>query len=61
MSKHQDKLERKSSAKSEIRKDRGALDDQDLDKVTGGDKASPKEFPKETITLDYGRIVYQYN
>jgi hypothetical protein len=61
MSKHQDKLEQKSSAKSEIRKDRGVLDDQDLEKVTGGDKASPKEFPKETITLDYGRIVHQYN
>ncbi len=61
MSKHQDKLEQKSLAKSEIRKDRGALGDQDLEKVTGGDKASPKEFPKETIALDYGRIAYQYN
>jgi hypothetical protein len=60
MSKHQDKLQQKSPAKPEIDNDRGALDDQDLAKVTGGDKASPKEFPKEIITLDYGRIEYQY-
>lgn len=35
MSKHDDKLEQKSPAKPEI----GALDDNDLEKVTGGDNA----------------------
>ena len=48
MSKHQNKLQQKSPAKPEIDNDRGALDDQDLARVTGGDKASPQEFPKET-------------
>jgi hypothetical protein len=48
MSKHQGKLQQKSPAKPEIDNDRGALDDQDLARVTGGDKASPQEFPKET-------------
>jgi hypothetical protein len=58
MSKHDEKLEQKSPAKTEIS---GALDDKDLEKVTGGDKASPKEtFPKETVTLNYGHIEYTY-
>ena len=35
MSKHDDKLEQKSPAKTEI----GVLDDNDLEKVTGGDNA----------------------
>ena len=56
MSKHHNKLQQKSSAKPEFDNDCGALDDRDLAKVTGGDKASPKE----TITFDYGRIEYQY-
>jgi hypothetical protein len=60
MSKHQDKLQQKSLAKLGINNVCGALDDQDLEKVTGGDKASPKEFPKETITLNYGSIAYEY-
>jgi hypothetical protein len=58
MSKHDEKLEQKSPAKTEIS---GALDDKDLEKVTGGDKASPKEtFPKETLTLAYGHINFEY-
>jgi len=60
MSKLHNKPQQKSPAKPEIDNDCGALDDRDLAKVTGGDKASPKEFPKETITFDYGRIEYQY-
>jgi len=60
MSKHQDKLEQKSLAKSEIRKDRGALDDQDLANVTGGDKGVPKVFPRETVTFSYARIEFKY-
>ena len=60
MSKHHSKLQQQSPAKSEIDNDCVALDDRDLAKVTGGDKASPKEFPKETITFNYGRIEYQY-
>jgi hypothetical protein len=60
MSKHEDKLEQKSPAKPEIRKGSGALDDQDLEKVTGGDKAAPKEFPKETVSIAYGAIEFQY-
>ena len=60
MSKHHNKLQQKSPAKPEIDNDCGALDDRDLAKVTGGDKASPKDFPKETMTFDYGRIEYQY-
>ena len=60
MSKHHNKLQQRSPAKPEIDNDCGALDDLDLAKVVGGDKASPKEFPKEAITFDYGRIEYQY-
>jgi hypothetical protein len=59
MSKHDEKLEQKSPAKTEIS---GALDDKDLEKVTGGDKASPKEtFPKETVTFNYGHLEIAYN
>jgi hypothetical protein len=61
MSKHEDKLEQKSPAKPEIRGS-GALDDKDLEKVTGGDKASPKEtFPKQTVTFNYGHLEIAYN
>ena len=58
MSKQENKLVQKSPAKTEIS---GALDDNDLEKVTGGDKASPKEtFPTETISLSYGHIEWTY-
>jgi hypothetical protein len=58
MSKQENKLVQKSPAKTEIS---GALDDNDLEKVTGGDKASPKEtFPTETISLSYGYIEWTY-
>ena len=60
MSKHQDKPEQKSPAKPEIEKGSGALGDQDLDKVTGGGKVAPKEFPKETVSFEYGGINIQY-
>ncbi len=40
MSKHDEKLEQKSPAMTEIS---GALDDKDLDKVTGGDVALTHE------------------
>ena len=60
MSKHEDKLEQKSAAKTEI-KGSGALDDKDLEKVTGGDKASLKEtYPTETMSLSYGHIEWTY-
>jgi hypothetical protein len=57
MSKHDEKLEQKSAVKSEIN---GALDDKDLEKVTGGDKASPKETVKETVTFNYGSLQIKY-
>jgi hypothetical protein len=58
MSKRENKLVQKSPAKTEIS---GALDDNDLETVSGGDKASPKEtFPTETISLNYGRIEWTY-
>jgi hypothetical protein len=41
MSKHQDKLERKSPAKPEIEKGSAALDENDLEKVTGGQISIP--------------------
>jgi hypothetical protein len=59
MSKH---LEQKSPAKHEIS---AALDDKDLEMVTGGDKpVRPKtvtwthddESPKEEVTFEYGAI-----
>ena len=60
----QDRLEQKSSAKTEVI---GALADKDLDMVAGGDKAAPQrgkgaaqEGPKETITFEYGGLVIQY-
>jgi hypothetical protein len=61
MSKHQDKLERTSPATPEIANSGGALDDQDLEKVTGGDKASPKEFPKETVSFAYAAVAVKYS
>ena len=58
MSKHENKLMQKSRAKTEIS---GALDDNNLDKVTGGGKASPKETgPTEAISLSYGSIAWAY-
>jgi hypothetical protein len=59
MSKHQSKLERKSAAKPE--KGSGALADQDLETVTGGGKAAPKEFPKEAVSFAYGAIEVKYS
>ena len=41
MSKHQDKLERKSPTKPEIEKGSAALDENDLEKVTGGQISIP--------------------
>jgi hypothetical protein len=61
MSKHQNKLQQKSPAKPEIDNDRGALDDQDLAKVTGGDKASPQGLPHEAVTLSFARFVIEYS
>jgi hypothetical protein len=59
MSKHENKLVQKSRAKTEIS---GALDDNDLEKVTGGDKASPKETPvRESISIPYSSIVWAYS
>ena len=60
MSKHEDKLEQKSAAKTEI-KGSGALDDKDLEKVTGGDKASPKKVTgdtgvRENLTLSFSKF-----
>jgi hypothetical protein len=60
MSKHQEKAERKSPAKPEIRKGSGALADQDLETVTGGGKAAPKEFPQEAVSFAYGAIEVKY-
>ena len=60
MSKHEDKLEHKSPAKAEIKKDSGALDDKDLEKVTGGDKAAPKETVKESVGFAFSHIEYKY-
>ena len=47
MTRHDEKLEQKSPANPEI----SALDDDDLDKVTGG---------KETVTFEYGGLIIQY-
>jgi hypothetical protein len=58
MSKHENKRIQKSRAKTEIS---GALDDNDLEKVTGGGKASPKEtFPTEAISLPFASIAWAY-
>jgi hypothetical protein len=64
MSKHQDRLQQKSPAKPEINNECGALNDQDLAMVTGGDKAKakpkPKEFPTETMSLSYAKIAFEH-
>jgi hypothetical protein len=43
----------------------GALDDKDLQMVTGGDKkvtwAHDDESPKETVTFEYGGLAIQYS
>jgi len=55
MSKRENTLMQKSPAIGE------ALDDNDLEKVTGGDKASAKQpSPKEAISLSYGSIEWTY-
>jgi len=48
MSKHDEKLGQKSPAKPEIKKESGALDENDLEKVTGG------------ITFVYGKLSIKY-
>jgi len=60
MSKQDKKLEQKSPAKTEIS---GALDEKDLEKVTGGDKAVTPEHekatggcPTESLTLNFTKI-----
>ena len=56
MSKHENMLMQKSRAMRE------ALDDNDLEKATGGDKAGAKQTsPKETISLSYGSIEWTYS
>ena len=62
MSKHEDKLEQKSSAKSEIRKGSGAIDDQDLEKVTGGDKKMTRgdKGVTEALTLSFAELKFAY-
>jgi hypothetical protein len=66
MSRHDEKLQQKSSAKTEIC---GALDDKDLEQVTGGDKAVVLQHekvtgagtaPTETITFVYGGLQIKY-
>jgi bacteriocin-like protein len=55
MSKNENMLMQKSQAISE------PLDDNDLAKVTGGDKAGTKQTsPKESISLSYGSIKWEY-
>jgi hypothetical protein len=48
MSKHDEKLGQKSPAKPEIKKEGGALDENDLEKVTGG------------LTFNYGSLSIKY-
>ena len=62
MSKHEDKLEQKSPATTEIS---GALDDKDIEKVTGGDKASPKRVTGDTgvhenLSLSFSKFSSEY-
>lgn len=56
------KREDKPKQKTEIS---GALDDKDIEKVTGGDKASPKKVtsvgPTEQISLSFGKLGFKYN
>jgi hypothetical protein len=54
MSKREDKSKLKSPAKTEIS---GALDDKDLKKVTGGDKA---RVPTEQLSLSFGKPEFKY-
>jgi hypothetical protein len=62
MSKHQDKLEQKSPAKPEIKNGSGALDDQDLEQVTGGDKkvTGRDKGVTETLTLSFTELKWAY-
>ena len=36
------------------------LSDKEMETVTGGDKATQKQFPTETIKLDYSAIEWTY-
>jgi hypothetical protein len=60
MSKH-DELYHRSPARHQIS---GALDDNDLQTVAGGDKAVKvthnDESPKETVTFEYGSLQMSY-
>jgi hypothetical protein len=61
MSKHDEKLEHKSPAQHEIS---GALDDKDIEMVTGGDKTvkvtHKDEGPKETVSFEYVSLKINY-
>jgi hypothetical protein len=61
MSKHQDKLERTSPATPEIASG-GALDDRDLEKVTGGDKKVTRgdKGVTESLTLSFATFKLEY-
>lgn len=36
------------------------LSDKEMETVTGGDKATQKQFPTETIKMNYGMIEWTY-
>jgi hypothetical protein len=66
MSKHDEKLQQKSPVKTEAV---SALDDKDLERVTGGDKAVVLQHekvtgagtaPAETVTFEYGGLAIKY-
>jgi hypothetical protein len=65
MRKHDEKLEQKSTAKTEIS---GALDDKDLEKVTGGDKTVVQRHEKatgstgvhENLSLSFAKFNSEY-
>ncbi|WMT71570.1 hypothetical protein [Bradyrhizobium sp. Ash2021] len=62
MGTHQDKLRQKSPAKPEIKNGSGALNDQDLDQVTGGDKkvTGRDKGVTETLTLSFTELKWAY-
>ena len=57
MSKHDEKLEHKSP-KTQIS---GALDDRDLQVVTGGKGTVKAQEPREAVSLEYGGIIFSYS